>query len=73
MKPIILLAALAVSHTAIAAQSPTLIGPEDCRVVKRNPKLDATVTWSGGCKDGYADGEGTLPCTMEFHFAMTFE
>lgn len=29
-------------------------------MVKRNPKLNASVTWSGGCKDGYADGEGTL-------------
>jgi hypothetical protein len=60
MKSIILLAALAVSHTAIAANSLALVGPEDCRVVKLDPKSNATVTWSGGCKDGYADGEGTL-------------
>lgn len=60
MKSLLLLAALAASHTAIAADSPALIGPEDCRVVNQNPKPNKRMTWSGGCKEGYADGEGTL-------------
>ncbi len=30
-----------------------------CQVWDPNPQLDETVTWSGGCSNGHADGFGT--------------
>jgi hypothetical protein len=31
-----------------------------CRIYDPNPKPDETVTWSGGCVDGYGDGPGVV-------------
>ena len=31
-----------------------------CGVVNPNPKPDESITWSGGCKDGLAEGSGLL-------------
>jgi hypothetical protein len=31
-----------------------------CKIANPNPKPDERVTWSGNCKDGFADGEGIL-------------
>lgn len=36
------------------------IGPPGCRVVNPNPQPDETMTWTGGCHDGMAEGDGTL-------------
>ncbi|MFS2006662.1 hypothetical protein ACEN9F_23935 [Duganella sp. CT11-25] len=43
-----------------AASGPKYIGPEDCRVLNPNPMPNEYVRWSGGCKDGFAEGSGTL-------------
>lgn len=32
----------------------------NCQAYNPNPKPNETATWSGRCKDGYADGYGTL-------------
>jgi hypothetical protein len=31
-----------------------------CRVVNPHPQPDETVTWSGACKNGFAEGQGLL-------------
>lgn len=31
-----------------------------CKVVNAHPQLHETVSWSGGCKDGFAEGRGVL-------------
>lgn len=31
-----------------------------CKIWNPAPQPDETVTWSGGCKNGFADGDGTL-------------
>ncbi|WP_332851821.1 energy transducer TonB [Duganella sp. S19_KUP01_CR8] len=48
------------SQSGWAASAPKYAGPEDCRVLKQNPVSNEYVRWSGGCKDGYAEGTGTL-------------
>lgn len=34
-----------------------------CKIANPNPKPDETVTWSGNCKDGFAEGEGVMQWT----------
>lgn len=31
-----------------------------CKVANPSPQPDETITWSGPCKDGFADGDGVL-------------
>jgi hypothetical protein len=31
-----------------------------CKIANPSPKPLETVTWSGSCKDGYAEGQGTM-------------
>jgi hypothetical protein len=45
--------------SACAAEQHSLIGKEGCRIVNPRPVEGESITWTGGCKDGYADGEGT--------------
>lgn len=45
---------------AHAADEPALTGPDNCKIVDASPADKRRVTWSGPCKDGYADGNGTL-------------
>lgn len=60
MKTALLVLALLSSAPAFAADPESTIGPADCKVINPNPQPRETITWSGGCKDGYADGAGTL-------------
>jgi len=41
------------------------IGPPGCRVVNPNPIPNESIRWSGGCRDGLADGQGTLDWLLE--------
>lgn len=51
-------AVLAFSPEARAGE--WLAGKSGCQVWDPNPQLDETVTWSGGCANGHADGSGTV-------------
>ena len=31
-----------------------------CKVLNSNPQPNESITWSGNCRDGYADGQGVL-------------
>ncbi|MES2105349.1 MAG: hypothetical protein V4634_15110 [Pseudomonadota bacterium] len=46
--------------TAFAEQEPSYIGKGDCRVVNSVPKANEDISWSGPCKDGFAEGVGVL-------------
>src|ERR1700712_5550731 len=50
---------------ASAAPKEILIGKEGCGVVNPHPVDGESITWTGGCKDGYADGEGILEWLVE--------
>lgn len=36
------------------------IGTPGCRIVNPSPQPHESTSWSGGCRDGYADGDGVL-------------
>jgi hypothetical protein len=43
-----------------AASTEFTIGEPNCLVINRFPKPNERIKWSGGCKNGYAEGHGTL-------------
>lgn len=46
---------------APATEAPTWLGDADCRIAPLLPRsVDNAVSWSGGCKDGHAEGKGVL-------------
>jgi hypothetical protein len=51
--------------TALAAAQEILIGKAECGVVNPHPVEGESITWTGGCKDGYADGEGVLEWLLD--------
>ena len=73
MKTAILVVSLLSSAWASAAVAETTVGPSDCLIVSPNPKPQETVKWSGGCKDGYADGEGNLEWFKHGAFASYYK
>ena len=36
------------------------LGDANCRIFNPSPRNDEKISWSGACKDGYADGRGVL-------------
>jgi hypothetical protein len=73
MKTVLLLVSLLATAGASAAVAETTIGPADCLVVSPHPQPKDTVKWSGGCKDGYADGEGNLEWFNNGAFASYYK
>ncbi len=57
--------ALALAAPARAQAPPGWIADSKtgCKVWDPAPEPDEAITWSGPCKNGYADGEGTLQWT----------
>ncbi len=45
---------------ALAADPQATIGEPGCLVINTSPGPDERITWSGGCKDGFASGKGVL-------------
>lgn len=62
MIPVRILLVLAASACApaLAQQTPTWIGAPDCRLAPVEPAPAQPPSWHGGCKDGLADGKGTV-------------
>lgn len=64
MKPSELLLALvagsAACHPALAQDAPALAGTPDCRFAPVEPAPMQAPAWKGGCKGGFADGDGVL-------------
>jgi hypothetical protein len=57
--PLLVLAAAACAP-ALAEETHTWIGAADCRLAPVDPAPAQAPSWSGGCKDGFADGKGTV-------------
>lgn len=59
---ILLALAILVYGTSVVAQptAEAFSGKPDCLVSNEGQKTGASVIWSGGCKDGYAEGTGIL-------------
>jgi hypothetical protein len=55
----------AVAQTEQGKQPPDWItaSNQPCKIWNPEPQPDESVTWSGGCKDGYATGKGVLHWT----------
>lgn len=49
------------------------IGDTNCRVFNPHPQPDEKVTWTGECKDGYADGNGILEWYVQGKFHSRYE
>ena len=67
MKPVLVALALLLPTTALAQNAPPSLPPgwittsnQSCKVWNPEPQPKETVTWSGGCKDGLAVGQGKL-------------
>lgn len=58
--PYVLLLCSIISPIAQAAEPAAFLGKPDCRIAPIAPVPTGDVIWSGGCKDGYADGKGIL-------------
>jgi hypothetical protein len=57
--PLLVLAASACAP-ALAQETPAWIGAPDCRLAPVNPAPAQAPSWHGGCKNGFADGKGTV-------------
>jgi len=60
-----LIVAAVLAHGAAAWAGPDedtqwITDSNGCKVANPMPQPDETITWSGPCKDGFADGEGVL-------------
>jgi len=56
-------AALLLISTAVTADDERaryIVDQNGCRIVNPSPRPEETVTWSGGCKEGLAEGKGVL-------------
>lgn len=58
---LLFLSALALAGTAHAADPAVLHGAVGCRIAALEPApLDNDVSWDGACKNGFAEGKGTI-------------
>lgn len=46
--------------TLLAAEKTEYAGAEDCRLVNTTKQSGAKATWNGACRDGFAEGRGTV-------------
>ena len=58
---------------ALGAAADSYIGEPNCQVYNPVPQERERVTWTGGCKDGYADGEGILQWYQDDRPGSRFE
>lgn len=52
--------AAALPAAAQDERTPTIQDKNGCKIYNPMPQGEETVTWSGKCRDGFADGEGVL-------------
>jgi hypothetical protein len=58
---------------AFAADTEVTVGKAGCKVVNAHPAQKAKGRWNGPCKDGYADGVGTLEWFIDDEPEWRFE
>lgn len=71
---------LLASGTTHGADAPAIVGPSnhvlgtaDCKVLDPHPQPHEKMTWNGPCRDGYADGAGTLELVVDGKLSWHFE
>ena len=59
---VLLLSGLIASTSGFAAEDDVswIADKRGCKVANTFPRQGETITWSGNCKDGFADGEGVV-------------
>lgn len=57
---ILTLQLILMASNAMSADNPATIGPADCLVINPHPVPEETISWSGGCANGFAEGSGVL-------------
>ncbi len=62
----ILFSSAAAAELAGLGATTVTIGPKDCKVVLDAKAKGRDATWTGSCKDGFAEGEGNLAVTAAF-------
>ena len=72
MRIVSAMALFAVSQAVLAGE-PATLGKEDCKIEHPSPKWRMTATWTGACKDGFADGHGTLEFFTARKLTMHYE
>ncbi len=60
MRTLLAILALILASPAALAGGWIADGKSGCKVWNPHPSLGETVTWTGPCKDGFADGKGVL-------------
>jgi hypothetical protein len=77
MKYILFALSLTCVAPTFAADPEETIGARDCKVINPHPVFWERISWTGPCKDGYADGPGTLEWfvagTLSSHFEGTLK
>ncbi|MFL6660367.1 MAG: hypothetical protein ACJ8GW_19930 [Massilia sp.] len=73
MKPAIVLLSLFSLHAAYAASPEATIGKDDCKVINPHPIGRESVTWTGPCKDGFAEGVGKLSWFLDGELRSEYE
>lgn len=73
MRLALLAAALIYATPVLAADVESPTDKPDCKVADATPSSKKTFTWSGSCKEGYADGAGTLAGIVDGKQVTTFE
>lgn len=70
-----LLASLLAGIACAESQPPTsqYSGNPDCRIFNPSPVANQSAVWSGGCKDGYADGPGFAQWSVNGKDTMRYE
>ena len=64
---------VAASPLALADNGEIAIGDANCRIINPQPRLHERVTWSGPCKNGYADGSGIEEWFVDDALASRYE
>jgi hypothetical protein len=73
MKSAMLALYLLGTSCAFAADVEMTSGRKDCLVIQSHPAPKEKAKWSGPCKDGYADGTGTVEWFAEGERTLRFE
>lgn len=73
LKTAILATALLSAIPCFAADAEPTIGADDCKIINPAPTSRERVTWSGACKDGYADGVGILEWFAQGKLTLHFK
>lgn len=62
-----------ITLTAFAQEGEWIKDQNGCKHFNPHPQVDENLTWSGACKDGYAEGNGQIKWTVSGKLAEEYE